>query len=106
MYFKNALAGLSLLAVCSPAYAQDWTEQAILSLFEQQSPIKKESRATAAAVAEEMRGRSLWPNPLAVYSRETVGFTEFVQAEQQLPISGRLGLARKAMDPARQSVEA
>lgn len=106
MFSRNTLAGVTLLTVCSCAQAQDWTEQAVLSLFEQQSPLKRETRATAAAAVESMRSRTLWPNPVATYSRETVGFTEFIQAEQQLPISGRLNLARKAMEPARESAEA
>ena len=111
MFPKTVLAGMVLLAACPQANAQglperDWTEQAVLSLFEQQSPIKRETRATAAAAVEALRGRTLWPNPIGAYSRETVGFTEFVQAEQQLPLSGRLGLARKAMEPARESAEA
>lgn len=106
MSVRTASVGAALLMVCSSASAQEWTEQAVLSLFEQQSPMKRETRAAAAAAVEEMRGRSLWPNPIALYTRETVGFTEFVQSEQQLPISGRLALARKAMEPARQTVEA
>jgi cobalt-zinc-cadmium efflux system outer membrane protein len=106
MFQKNALAGLALLTACSCAHAQDWTEQVVLSMFEQQSPIKRETRAAAAAAVEELRGKTLWPNPVGVYSRETVGFTEFIQGEQQLPISGRLGLARKAMEPAREAAEA
>ena len=106
MFPKKVLAGIALLTVCPCVQAQDWTEQAVLSLFEQQSPIKRETRATATAAVEALRGRTLWPNPTAAYSRETVGFTEFVQAEQQLPLSGRLNLARKAMEPARESAEA
>ena len=106
MFPRKALAGIALLMAGTCARAQDWTEQAVLTLFEQQTPIKRETRATAAAAVEAMRGRTLWPNPIAVYSRETVGFTEFMQAEQQLPISGRLALARKAMEPARESAEA
>lgn len=106
MFPRNALAGIALLMVCPQAEAQDWTEEAVLSLFEQQSPIRRETRASAAAAIESLRGRTLWPNPIAGYSRETVGFTEFVTAEQQLPISGRLDLARRAMEPARASAEA
>jgi cobalt-zinc-cadmium efflux system outer membrane protein len=106
MFSRNALAGLVMLVACTSAHAQDWTEQAVLSLFDQQSPMKRETRAAAAAAAEEMRGRSLWPNPAASYSRETVGFSEFFQAEQQLPVSGRLALARKAVEPARQALDA
>lgn len=111
MISKNARTGLSLLAACVCACAQPrgedaWTEQAVLNLFERQSPVKREARATGAAAVESIRGRTLWPNPVAVYTRETVGFNEFAQAEQQLPISGRLRLIAKAADPAREAAEA
>ena len=72
-----------LLAVCGCACAQDWTEQAVLSLFDQESPMRREAQAAGAAAVEAVRGRTLWPNPIAVYSRETSGFTEFVMGEQQ-----------------------
>ncbi|MEO5924802.1 MAG: TolC family protein [Bryobacteraceae bacterium] len=100
------LAGMALLAVCSSAYAQEWTEKAVLTLFDQQSPLRREAQSATAAAVEAIRGRTLWPNPVAAYSRETVGFTEFAQLEQQLPISRRLGFERQAMEPARVSTEA
>jgi len=103
---KTLFAGLTLLAACAPTYAQDWTEQAVLSLFDQQSPMRREAQASAAAAVEAVRGRTLWPNPTAVYSREQSGFSEFVLGEQQLPISGRLRFEQQAMDPARASAEA
>jgi cobalt-zinc-cadmium efflux system outer membrane protein len=107
MFLRNSrFAGLAMLAVCAPAYAQDWTEQAVLTLFDQQSPMRREAQAAAAAAVEAVRGRTLWPNPTAVYSREASGFTEFVLGEQQLPISGRLRFERQAMEPARASAEA
>jgi cobalt-zinc-cadmium efflux system outer membrane protein len=107
MFQKNVcVTGILVLAGCSAAHAQEWTEQAVLELFDQQSPIKRESRAAAAAAVESLRSRTLWPNPVAFYSRETVGFTEFLQGEQQLPLSGRLRLTRKAMDPAGESAAA
>ncbi len=88
------------------AHGQEWTEQAVLSLFDRQNPMQRETRASAAAAVEEIRGRTLWPNPVARYSRETVGFTEFVDAQQELPLSGRLGYIKKAIDPGREVVEA
>ena len=100
------LAGIALLAVCSVASAQEWTEESVLSLFDQQTPIRRETQAATAAAVEAIRGKTLWPNPIAAYSRETVGFTEFVQLEQQLPISRRLGFERQALEPARASGEA
>ena len=42
----------------------------------------------------EARGRPLYANPRVSYSRESAGFTEFFQAEQTLPVTGRLQLLR------------
>jgi cobalt-zinc-cadmium efflux system outer membrane protein len=106
MFLKTIpIAGL-LLGACSCAWAQEWTEQAVLDLFDRQSPLRREAQAAAAAAVEAVRGRTLWPNPIASYSRETSGFTEFVLGEQQIPWSGRLRLERAALDPARASAEA
>jgi cobalt-zinc-cadmium efflux system outer membrane protein len=104
MYKKIRWAALCVAA--STAFAQEWTEQRVLDLFEQQTPMRRESRAAAAAAVETVRGRTLWPNPVAGYSRETVGFTEFVTGEQQLPLSGRIRLEKQAMLPAQQTAEA
>jgi cobalt-zinc-cadmium efflux system outer membrane protein len=95
-----------LLAACLTAQAQEWTEQTVLALFDQQSPARRETQAAAAAAIEAIRGRTLWPNPVAFYSREQSGFTEFYMGEQQLPISGRLRYERQAMEPARLTAEA
>lgn len=83
-----------------------WTEQRILDLFDSQTPMRREARASAAAAVESIRGRTLWPNPVAGYSRETVGFNEFITGEQLLPLSGRLALQRSAMAPAQQAAVA
>lgn len=95
-----------LLVLTTGAQAQEWTEQSVLNLFDQQSPIRREAQAATAAAVEAVRGRTLWPNPVASYSRETSGFTEFIQAEQQLPLSGRLRFERRALEPAREAGEA
>lgn len=106
MFFKKILKAGLCLAACSCAWAQEWTEQAVLDLFDGQSPMRREAQAAVAAAAEAVRGRTLWPNPTASYSRETSGFTEFVLGEQQIPWSGRLSLQRAALEPARASAEA
>jgi outer membrane protein, heavy metal efflux system len=107
MYSRTVqFAGFALLAACSNAFAQEWTEAAVLALFDQQSPMRREAQSATAAVVESIRGKTLWPNPIAAYSRETVGFTEFIQIEQRLPISKRLGFERQAMEPARAASEA
>ncbi len=106
MFSKVRTVGLLLLSTCAAASAQQWTEQVVLDLFDQQTPLRRETQASAAAAVETMRGRTLWPNPIASYSREGVGYTEFFEVQQQIPISGRLGLAQKTIEPARQAAEA
>lgn len=76
MYPRSVqFAGMAMLAVCTTAYAQQWTEEALLTLFNQ-SPIHREAQFATAAAVEFMRGKTLWPNPITAYSRETVGFTD------------------------------
>jgi cobalt-zinc-cadmium efflux system outer membrane protein len=103
---KITRAGFVVFFAAGSARAQEWTEGAVLALFDRQTPLLRETRASAAAAVEVVRGRTLWPNPVAAYSRETVGFTEFVQAEQSIPLSGRLRRERQALDPARDAAEA
>jgi len=81
-------------ALNSPA--QEWTEAAIIESFLAQSPRAREARANVAIAEAEARGRTLFSNPSVNYSREGAGFTEFFQAEQALPITGRRKLLRQA----------
>jgi cobalt-zinc-cadmium efflux system outer membrane protein len=80
-------------ALCS---AQEWTEAAVVRKFLDQSPQTREIRARVASAEAETRGRSLYPNPTVNYSREGAGRTEFFQAEQVLPLTGRLKLLRQS----------
>jgi cobalt-zinc-cadmium efflux system outer membrane protein len=80
----------------SPAQPQAWTEEAVLHEFENQNPITQETRARQAIAAAETRSRTLWSNPSLGISREGAGRTEFYQASQALPISGRFPLLRQA----------
>jgi hypothetical protein len=85
------------LALAWPFFgqAQDWTEQRVIEKFLDQSPYTREARARSAAVQAESTGRALLPNPSVVLSREGAGYAAFYQIEQQLPITGRRGLARR-----------
>ncbi len=89
----SVLLGASLVGLCS---AQEWTEAAVIERFLDQSPYTREARARVAITRAESRARALYPNPNLLYSREGAGLTEFFQAEQILPISGRLKLLREA----------
>lgn len=76
--------------------AQEWTESAVIERFLEQSPYAREARARVAIARAEARARTFYPNPSLLYSRESAGLTEFFQAEQTVPISGRLKLLKEA----------
>lgn len=86
--------------------AQEWTESSVVQKFLEQSPFAREARARAAIVQAEARGRTFYSNPSFNYSREGAGLTEFFQAEQALPVSGRLKLLRQAGGSAVSAAEA
>ena len=96
-----AMAALAVL--CS---AQEWTEANVIERFLQQSPLAREARARAAIAQAEARARTLYPNPSFNYTREGAGLTEFFQAEQAMPINGRLKLLRQAGDASIRATEA
>lgn len=81
-------------AQASPA--QEWTEEKAVRTFLDQSPWVRDARARTAVAAAEARGRTLYSNPRIRYVREGAGLTEFLQAEQTIHWSGRLGLLRKS----------
>jgi outer membrane protein, heavy metal efflux system len=85
-----------LLCFCACAHAEDWTEQTVLQRFLEQNPIARETRARLAIAEAETNGRTLWNNPSVSVSREGAGRTEFYQASQALPLSGRFPLIRQA----------
>lgn len=99
-----AVLGTAVLACLCPA--QEWTESRVVEKFQEQSPFAREARARAAITQAEASGRTLYSNPSFNYSREGAGLTEFFQAEQALPASGRRGLLRQAGDSAIRAVEA
>lgn len=76
--------------------AQEWTESAVIERFLKQTPYTREGRARVAIAQAEARGRTFYPNPILLFSHESAGLTEFFQAEQRLPVSGRLKLLREA----------
>ncbi len=98
MPLPNRAATLALLvaAVAGTGSAQEWTEAVVVQRFLDQSPQAREARARVAITEAETRGRTLYANPSINYSREGAGRTEFFQAEQTLPLTGRLKLLRQA----------
>jgi outer membrane protein, heavy metal efflux system len=81
------------LIVSSSAHAQ--RTQDIVDLILREGPRAVAIRAEVEVVRREQAARRTWPNPSVAYSRESAGFTEFLQVEQALPIFGvRSALAR------------
>ena len=100
------IALLGPLVFSATSAAQTWTEARVLELFAQQSPQAIAARAQVAVTRAEARGRALYSNPSFIYSREGAGYTEFFQAEQALPVTGRVGILRQSVAPAVGAAEA
>lgn len=76
------------------------TEQQAIALFESSNPRIEAINARLAALGAAGRQRSLYGNPSLNYSREGAGFTEFLQVETPVVLSGRLRLLRQAGEAA------
>lgn len=103
---RAATSLLYVAALASLCPAQEWTETSVIQKFLEQSPYARDARARAAIAQAEAKGRSLYANPSFNYSREGAGLTEFFQAAQAIPITGRLKLLRQAGDSAVRATEA
>lgn len=88
------IATIWLLAPSMSA-AQDRTDRDVVELIVRDGPQARAIRAGVDVTRREQLARLAYPNPSVTYSREGAGFTEFLQAEQSLPIFGsRAALAR------------
>ena len=88
------IAVLGLL-VPSLVAGQDRTEREVVELIVRDGPRARAIRAEVEVTRREQLARLASPNPSVTYSREGAGFTEFLQAEQSLPIFGaRAALSR------------
>src|SRR5688572_20982480 len=103
---RAATSVLCMATIAGLCSAQEWTETSVLQKFLDQNPYAREARARAAVAQANARGRTLLSNPSFNYSRESAGLTEFFQAEQVIPLSGRLKLLRQAGDSAIRVAEA
>jgi cobalt-zinc-cadmium efflux system outer membrane protein len=83
------------LALPTAATAQDRTEREVVDLIVRDGPQARAIRAEAEVTRREQLARLAYPNPGLMYSRESAGFTDFLQAEQALPVFGtRAALSR------------
>jgi len=88
---------LFLLSAPSAA-AQEMTEVDALRRFEQQNAQARALAARVRVVRAETRAWSLPPNPAATFTREDAAGAQdsFLVLQQTVPLSGRLGLLRRA----------
>ena len=99
---------LAALAVSAPslAAAQDRTDVEIAELILREGPAAVAIRSQHEVVRREQLARLVYPNPVAVYSREGAGFAEFFQLEQSLPIFGTRAALRRAGVAAEEAAQA
>jgi cobalt-zinc-cadmium efflux system outer membrane protein len=89
------IAGFGLVVTPSLALAQERTEREVMELIVRDGPRARAIRAESEVTRREQDARLAYPNPAVTYSRESAGFTEFLQAEQSLPLFGaRAALTR------------
>ncbi|HEU4891614.1 MAG TPA: TolC family protein [Vicinamibacterales bacterium] len=83
-------AWIAVVCVLVPSVttAQDRTERDLIELIVRDGPQARALRADVEVRRREQQARWAYPNPSVTYSREGAGFTEFLQAEQSLPIFG------------------
>ncbi len=112
MFFYIRVCAVLSAAVCllgTPQLsAQELTEKEALQRFEMESPQARALAARVTVVRAETRGWSLFPNSSVGYTREDAGGTkdDFLVVQQQLPVTGRLGLLRRAGESAVKASEA
>jgi cobalt-zinc-cadmium efflux system outer membrane protein len=91
---RTWIAAVALL-VPSMAAGQDRSEREVVELIVRDGPQARAIRAASEVTRREQLARLAYPNPSVTYSREGAGFTEFLQAEQSLPLFGaRAALSR------------
>src|SRR4029450_13225948 len=99
------IAAVGLLAP-SVAASQDRTEREVVELIVGDGPQARAIRAEAEVTQREQLARLSYPNPSVTYSREGAGFTEFLQAEQELSLFGARGALSRAGVAATAAAEA
>ena len=102
LYCRCLVSGLILArGLCdAQSAAAEWSESQVIERFLAQSPQARELRARVAVTEADARARTVYVNPSVSYSREGAGYNAFLEASQVLPVSGRVGLLRKAIEGA------
>ena len=88
------------------AVAQERTDRELLELIVRAGPQAQAIRAQADVTRREQSARLAYPNPEVEYSRESAGFTEFLQVGQAMPPLGLRAALAKAGVAATAAAEA
>jgi cobalt-zinc-cadmium efflux system outer membrane protein len=104
--YRVALTLMLIAAVGGDALAQERTEQDIVEAIMRDGPRARAIRAATEVVTSTQAARLIFPNPVASYSREGAGFTEFFQVDQPLPAFGFRSALERAGVAARDAAEA
>jgi outer membrane protein, heavy metal efflux system len=96
------VAWVTVFLWCPSGAAQALTEKDLLRRFDQENRRARALGARTGAVQAEMKLRTLPPTPGVSYSREDAAGSkeDYLVVEQQVPLSGRLGLLRQAGEAA------
>lgn len=106
---SGAVAAIAAaVVVLSPAgaSAQDRTARELVELIVRDSPRARAIHAAVEVARREQDARRTVPNPTASYTRESAGFTEFLQVEQTLPAFGLRSALQRAGVAAVEAAEA
>jgi outer membrane protein TolC len=95
-----------VLLFAATAGAQELTDSQVVELIVRDGAQARAIRLNADVVRHEQAARAVWSNPSIAYTREGAGLTEFLQAEQFLPIFGSRGALMRAGAAATQAAEA
>jgi outer membrane protein TolC len=102
----SAIAAALLVLSPAAASAQDRTARELVELIAAGSPRARAIHAAVDAARREQEARRTVPNPTASYTRESAGFTEFLQLEQTLPAFGLRSALQRAGVAAVEAAEA
>jgi outer membrane protein, heavy metal efflux system len=99
---RLCVAWAAVFLWCPFGAAQALTDKDLLRRFSEENQRARALGARSGAVQAEMKLRTLPPTPGVSYSREDAAGSkeDYLLIEQQVPLSGRLGLLRQAGDAA------
>ena len=100
-YCAFACGAVTALFLISPVHvaSQELTEKEVLRRFAEENQRVRALGARVEVARAESRIRTLLPTPSISYSREdAITKEDYLLVEQRIPVSGRLGLLRRAGD--------